>query len=270
MPVTCEQYVRSPRRTGNFAESSEEYNFKIRGTDDRDVAYAALIAAVPASVTVDGFVLSKRVFTLDYIDFQLFDGTCTFTKRSLDKDELQQGESSYQFETGGGTKHVSYALATAKYPATAPDMANAVNFDGKQINGVDVQAPVFNFSETHVLPAANVTGAYKLALFNATGKVNSGSFKGFAQGEVLFLGASGSKRGDDDWEISFRFAASPNATGLTVAGITGIAKKGWEYLWVNWCKEVDGATNALKPKAQGVYVQQVYELANFSTLGIGT
>ena len=32
---------------------------------------------------------------------------------------------------------------------------------------------------------------------------------GLAAGECLFLGASGSKRGEDDWEIAFRFAASP-------------------------------------------------------------
>jgi hypothetical protein len=270
MPLTVEEFIKSPRITGDFHQSTREIAYKIRGTSDPDAAYAALVAAAPASVTVDGITLAKRVFTVDYVDEQIFDGTVTYSKKSLDNEELQAGESSYQFETGGGTKQVSYAIATTKYPASAPDMANAVNFDGEKINGVEVQAPVFNFSETHVLPAASVTGAYKLALFNATGKVNSGSFKGFAQGEVLFLGASGSKRGDDDWEISFRFAASPNATGLVVAGISGIAKKGWEYLWVNWCKEVDSPTNALKPKAQGVYVQQVYEYANFATLGIGT
>lgn len=270
MPITVEEYVRSPRITGDFHQSTMELAFKVRGTTDPAAAYSALIAACPASVTVDGVLLSKRVFTVDYVDLELFDGTCTFSKKSLDNEELQAGESSYQFETGGGTKQVSYALATTKYPASAPDVANAVNFDGEKINGVEVQAPVFNFSETHVLPAASVTGAYKLALFNATGKVNNGSFKGFAQGEVLFLGASGSKRGDDDWEISFRFAASPNAASLNVAGVSVASKRGWEYLWVNWCKEVDSPTNALKPKAQGVYVQQVYEYANFSTLGIGT
>ncbi len=270
MPTTVEEFIKSPRITGDFHQSTREIAYKIRGTTDPDAAYAALVAAAPASVTVDGITLAKRVFTVDYADHELFEGTVTYSKKSLDNEELQAGESSYQFETGGGTKHVSYALETTKYPASAPDMANAVNFDGEKINGVEVQAPVFNFSETHVLPAASVTGAYKLALFNATGKINNGTFKGFAQGEVLFLGASGSKRGDDDWEISYRFAASPNAAGLNVAGVTVASKRGWDYLWVNWCKEVDGGTNALKPKAQGVYVQRVYEFADFSTLGIGT
>jgi len=48
---------------------------------------------------------------------------------------------------------------------------------------------------------------------------------------VLFLGATGSERGegpDDDWEITFRFAANPNQTGLSVGSISGISKKGWK------------------------------------------
>ncbi len=56
--------------------------------------------------------------------------------------------------------------------------------------------------------------------------VNNASWKGFAAGECLFLGASGSKRGSDDWEITFRFAATPNKTGLTVGDIVDINKKG--------------------------------------------
>lgn len=270
MPITVDEYIRSPRITGNFADSSKEFSFKIRGTNDPDAAYAALIAAVPAFVAVDGYILSKRVFSVDYVDEWLFDGTVTYTKRSRDNDELQTGQSSYQFETGGGTKQVSYALATTKYPSSAPDMANAVNFDGERINGVEVHAPVYNFSETHVLASNVVTAAYKAALFAATGKVNNSAFKGFAQGEVLFLGASGSARSDGDWEISYRFAASQNATGLTIATVSGVSKKGWEYVWVKWAKELETASNALKPKVQGVYVQQVYEYANFATLGIGT
>jgi hypothetical protein len=94
-----------------------------------------------------------------------------------------------------------------------------VTADG--VDGVDITVPVYQFSETHYFSNAQVTGAYKGAIFSCTGKTNAGGFKGFAPGEVLFLGATGSKRGDgpdDDWEITFRFAppASPNETGLSV------------------------------------------------------
>jgi len=113
---------------------------------------------------------------------------------------------------------------------TAPDFGGAmwgggVTADG--VEGVDITVPVYQFSETHYRTDAQVTGAYKGAIFTCTGKTNAGAFKSFAAGEVLFLGATGSKRGDgpdDDWEITFRFAppASPNQVGLSVGSITGI------------------------------------------------
>jgi len=63
---------------------------------------------------------------------------------------------------------------------------------------VDITVPVYSFSETHYNSLAFVTESYKQTLFGLTGKVNNAAFKGFAAGEVLFLGASGSKRGDED------------------------------------------------------------------------
>jgi len=81
------------------------------------------------------------------------------------------------------------------------------------------------------------------------------------------LGASGSKRGDDEWEITFRFAASPNVTGLTVGDITGVDKKGWEYLWVRYSDAEDQKVLVKQPTA--VYVEKVYESGSFAGLGIG-
>ncbi|HYD00135.1 MAG TPA: hypothetical protein VEB22_02830, partial [Phycisphaerales bacterium] len=113
------------------------------------------------------------------------------------------------------------------------------------------------------------TSGYKGTLFALTGRTNSGGFRGFAAGEVLFLGASGSKRGDTgDWEITFRFAASPNATGLSVGTITGVAKKGWEYLWVRYADVQDATTKAIVKRPAAVYIERVYEAGNFGALGI--
>jgi hypothetical protein len=115
---------------------------------------------------------------------------------------------------------------------------------------------------------AVVDQAYKLTLFNLTGRTNNAVFKGFAAGEVLFLGASGSKRGSNLWEITFRFAASPNVTGLTVGSITGIAKSGWDYLWVRYADAED--QNVLVKQPIAVYVERMYESGNFAGLLIGT
>ena len=130
--------------------------------------------------------------------------------------------------------------------------------------------PVYTFSQTHYLPTSQVTAPCKISLFYLAGKVNDALFKGLAAGECLFLGASGSKRGTDDWEIPFGFAGSPNRTGLSVGPITGISKKGWEYLWVRYADVEDTASHTLVKQPIGAYVEKVYEEGNFSSLGIGT
>lgn len=136
------------------------------------------------------------------------------------------------------------------------------------VDGPTITVPVYHFAEVHYLAPEVVTDAYKATLFALTGKVNDATFRNFAQGECLFLGAAGSKRGGGDWEITYRFAASPNVSGLTIGDITGIAKKGWEYLWVRYADAEDTAAKALVKKSIAVYVEKVYELGNFTLLGI--
>lgn len=128
--------------------------------------------------------------------------------------------------------------------------------------------PVYNFSETHYLDDWLVTDAYKAILFALTGKVNAAPWHGFAAGEVLFLGASGSKRSNGDWEITFRFAASPNVSGLTVGSITGISKEGWHYMWVRYADTEDAGSKSVVKKPVAVYIERVYDYGDFSLLGI--
>jgi len=247
-------------------------------------ALAALTAAVEDTIAVDGetLVRTKRHiepiarWTVEATDkpgqTMLWDGFVTYERFNWTPPETEQ--STFSFDTGGGTQHITQSISTiAKYPVdTAPDCKGAIGVgqsgDSLVVEGVDIVVPVYNWSETHYLANATVTAAYKQTLFGLTGKVNDDTFKGFAAGEVLFLGASGSQRGAEDWEVSFRFAASKNKTGLTIGAITNIAKAGWEYLWVRYKNSTDKDMPVQIPAA--VYIEQVYEPADFSGLGIGT
>lgn len=263
--------LKSPSFQVNSADSSVELGYTIGDETDEDAALILLATTAPSFYLLNGIVLSKVEYSVTPTSHDMYDGTARYTKRSREREELQEGESSFQFETGGGSIHVTHALSTTKYGgANEPDINNAIDFDGETIKGTDIQSPVYNFSETHIVPAATVTSAYKLALFRATGKTNNASYKGFDAGEVLFLGASGSKRGDDAWEINYRHSAQENKTGLSIGGIAGISKKGWEFLWVKWSSELVPATGRVKPKAAAVYVQKVYEDHDFANLLIGT
>jgi len=48
----------------------------------------------------------------------------------------------------------------------------------------------------------------------------------------------------------------PDVTGLSVGNIVGIAKKGWEYLWVRYQDAEDAAAKALVKKPVAVYVER--------------
>ncbi len=268
MPITVTEKFES-RDSTTGSDASVELLYNVWGTDDDLAAKAALEAQAPA--TYDGLV--RKSCSVEPVGPELWEGTARYQRPENNRSVPETGDSVFSFDTGGGTQHITQSLATvAKYaPAgkTAPDFKGAVGVTHDNVEGVDITLPVYNWAETHYLADAAVTGEYKGTLFSLTGKVNNDTFKGLDAGECLFLGASGSKRGDDDWEISFRFAASPNKTNLTIGGITGINKKGWEYLWVRYVDEVDSSAKALVKRPLAAYVEKVYEYGDLSQLGIG-
>jgi hypothetical protein len=182
-------------------------------------------------------------------------------------------QTEYSFDTGGGSMKVTQTPSSltinkyAKSGTTAPDFKGAIGVDDNSVNGCDIVVPAYSFSMTKSMAASAVNNTYKAYLFNLTGKVNHATWNGYNQGEALFLGASGSKHGrSGNWEIAYKFSCNPNKTGIQIGDITGIAKKGWEYLWVRYEKGVD--QNVLVQTPAAVYVHQVYEYGDFSLLGV--
>ncbi|MFN9916689.1 MAG: hypothetical protein ACK53L_29135, partial [Pirellulaceae bacterium] len=252
MATIIERYD-SREATEGIESPSVDLIYMVQGTED-DAAVRALVeATIPA-------LYAGLVFQTYHIAHQ-GGGVWEVSARYGKKEPKDTGDSSFSFDTGGGTTHVTQSLATigsyAPPGRTAPNFQGAIGVTTDSVEGTDITVPIYNFTETHYIPIALVTGAYKATLFFLTGKVNAGAFKGFAPGEVLFLGASGSQRGEEDWEITFRFAASPNVTGLAVGPITGIAKRGWEYLWVRYADAEDQHVLVKQPIA--AYVEKVYD-----------
>jgi hypothetical protein len=275
MAITCTENIDSRQITEG---QSAELIYTITGTADEAAAIATLKATAPTVL----HNMKRQPVTVEPVhvdtthpDKCLWTGTVHYAPFEY-PDPPQTGDSSFAFDTGGGTQHITQSLQTVgRYAAsgTAPDFGGAIGVTHDNVEGVDITVPVYNFSETHYLPASQVTNAYKGTLFQLTGKVNNAPFRGLAAGECLFLGASGSRRGtgpDDDWEITFRFAGSPNRTGISVGPITSISKKGWEYLWVRYADAEDTGSNTLVKQPVAAYVERVYEDGNFAALGIGT
>ena len=270
MPIVCKEKIASRQLT---EEKSAELLYTIAGTADESAALAALKSTAP--VTFAGLTRQPLFIEPVHIDTLhpeacLWTGTVAYEPFENEAPPAT-GESIFNFDTGGGTQHITQSLGTVgRYPEGAPDFQGAIGITQDHVEGVDIAVPVYNFSETHYLAASQVTNAYKMTLFHLTGKVNDASFKGLARGECLFLGASGSKRGVEDWEIAFRFAGSANRTGFAIGPIAGIAKRGWDYLWVRYADAEDAASHTLVKQPVASYVERVYEEGSFASLGIGT
>jgi len=261
MSVIVEE--RFPSRETTESESpSIDLLYWIMGTNNDLVAKAQLAAYTPA--IYDGLV--PQSIHIEQIGNYLWDGSVRYGLRK----PPETGESRFSFDTTGGMQHITQSRRTVnKYAApgkTAGDFKGAIGVTTDAVEGVDITIPVYSFSETHYIATATVTPAYKSALYQLTGKTNDGAFREFAEGECLFMGAAGSKRGEEDWEISFNFAASPNVTDLSVGDIHNIQKKGWEYMWVRYADAEDDAAKMLVKKPIAVYIEEVYKPSDFSGL----
>lgn len=135
--------------------------------------------------------------------------------------------------------------------------------------GVDVSIGELRETYTKTMSKSKVTGtSWKRKVAELVGKVNSGSFKGWNAGEVMFLGCSYSapSKGSKKVSVSFHFAIRLNESKATVAGQNIGSKKGFEYLWALTDDEVrDGER---KRKVRKIYKAVVCETDGFGGLGI--
>lgn len=278
MALTLREKIDS-RESQEGDNPSVTFLYDLEGTSDDLAAKALVRSSTPASY--DGLCRQSINLTPQSVDTVSGTGLWSVSvKYGLYPPPKETGQATFSFDTSGGTQHITQSISTTQKKGlpgkVAPDFKGAVGVTHDAVEGVDITIPVFSFGITCYIAAGNMSEGYINGLYQLTGKVNSaawtvnvdGVVMTFAAGECLFLGASGSKRGSDDWEIGFKFAASPNATGLEVGPIKDIDKKGWEYMWVRYADTPDTDAKTVVKAPLAVYVEKVYEEGDFTKLGI--
>jgi len=283
-------------RLGRKAVSSYSKSYKVFGTTDDTILHAEANGKITSELAYWSYPgqpnvqLRAESYSVSYLGDDAWQVSISYEKQGAEDDDQRDPlKRSRSFDTSGGSQHITQAAGGSvttsggttttqgserRYPpGTAPSMNNAIGVDGSSVNGVDIVAPALTWTETYDVPHQYVTANYIKSIAALTGTVNNGAFRTFAAGEVLFMGCSGSQEWDDQrgngpWTLSYKFVASPNVTEQTIGDITGIEKKGHEYLWVRYEDAV--STNELVKKPKYVYVNKVYRDGNFSGLGIGT
>ncbi len=245
----------------------------VRGATSEAEAIAAVATEAPS--IVDGLPLTHVS-----VDERVKDGyECEANYRSVKPPEPPATNSSqFNFEIATAPTRIVVPLsAQTVYPSAGlPAPADSDRWligqqgDGSPPEGVEVFEPNASFSETHWLPAASMTETYLRTILRIVGKISNASFRGWDAEEVLCTGVSGTKRGADDWEVSFRFGVKEHQSGMTVAGISGIDKKGWQFLWPRYELKMDGDAFILSNVVEYIVVADVFRTAAFSGLGIGS
>lgn len=285
-------------RLGRKATSSYQKSYKVFGTTDDTVVHAEANANISANLAYwqypgqPNVQLRAESYSVSYLGDDAWQVSINYEKAGADDDEQRDPlKRSRSFDTSGGSQHITQALENvtvltgpsgqttittsgeSKFPSTAPTFNGAIGVDGQSVNGVDIVVPALSWTETYDVPHQYITSGYIKAVAGLTGSTNKGAFRTFAAGEVLFMGCSGAQEWDDQrgngpWTLSYKFVASPNVTGQRIGDITGITKKGHQYLWVRYEDSVSSNELVKKPKA--VYVNTVYREGDFGNLGIGT
>jgi hypothetical protein len=274
-------------RKGRKAASNYQKSYKVFGTTDDVELHTSINSKVTAELAywqypgVTGMQLRAEQYSVSYLGDDAWQVTISYSKDGAE-DGTDPLKRSRSFDTTGGTQHITQAYSVGsgssldfeyRFPSSATNMSGAIGVDDNGVNGVDVVTPQLQWQESYDVPNAYVTNSWIRSVAGVTGTTNNASFRGFEAGEVLFMGCSGSQEWDDQkgrgpWSLSFRFVASKNVTNQTIGSITGISKRGHDYLWVLYEGAVSGSTLLKRPKA--VYVSKVYKDSDFSGLGIGT
>lgn len=261
---------------------SAEIKYLVMNPTNKRTAILAVISAAPTSYGADEELPFKEV------RFDGFDGggnvECTAIYAT--NGNAYQADSgtdeevpTMSFDCGSGTKHVTHALyQTRVYPANSDDDADCgIGWNGKlgsecEFAGVDIPTADMQEVWTKYVRVSALTTQYKKDVASLYGKYNNATFKGWAAGEVMFVGMSYSMplKGQTKVLCTYTFRISPNESNATVSGHTVGAKLGWEYMWAR--SEAVNVAGQTKPAIEvaGIYKSGVTESGDFSLLGLGS
>ena len=248
-----------------------EVPYIVFGAEDEEAALAAVRAEAPeewSEVPLEAIEVESREDETTYKVSAIYKRKAASTSTASDNDE---GEATVSFDCGGGIKHLTHSLSQ-KLAFGTKKAGGAIGWNGKsgsemEIAGVDIPTAQLRETYTKVIRLSKISTAFKRKVASLVGKINSGSFKGWNAGEVMFLGMSYSApaRKSTKVTVTFNFAIQPNESEAKVCG-KSVSKKGFEYVWA--LSKTSAEDGVPKAEIEAIYVDQVCETASFSVLGL--
>jgi PKD repeat protein len=147
------------------------------------------------------------------------------------------------------------------WTTAVPNYNQAIGVTKDRVEGTDKFVPKFEFSIT--VKTYPVTLEFLRTVRSIVGKTNDAAWRGFAAGELLYMGMTGQCEPNNFWTLTHKFAAGENLT-VQVTPDLKIDKGAWEYLWCTYQQTVLNGVALQVPRA--AYVEKIYDSADFNTL----
>ncbi len=244
-----------------------------------ELVYIAHATASESDIDVKWAVIQNSPLSYDYLirkSAHLEQLAENYYEVSVEYGERKRpdvNEFSFTFDTTGATQKTTQAKEhLGDYAAsgeTPPNFYGAVNVTKDNVEGVDVPSRQYRMTETHTFYAWQINQAYLDTFMMLTGTVNLGYFRNKSEGEILFLGGSGSYRGEDKVEIVYQFSYSPTVYNIVAGDIAIPVKRGWDYLWFRYADTEDDSAKVLVKRPVSAHLERVFDYQNFALLGIG-
>lgn len=273
MPIKVELSYEGQRKSINKegAYIGAEIQYLVFEAADEDAALSAVLDVAPEEYE-ELPLESIEIDAKERDDIYRINAIYKQENGVFSSEDEDKNEATVSFDCGGGTKHLNYSISQKK-AFGEKDAGGAIGWNGKcgddcEITGVDIPTAQLRETYTKSMRLSSLSTSYKRKVAALVGKVNSGSFKGWSAGEVMFMGMSYSApaRGSKKVTVTFNFAIQPNESGVKIGGKSVGNKKGFEYIWA--ISKTTAADNMPKVEVEGVYVDQVCEYESFSGLGL--
>lgn len=148
------------------------------------------------------------------------------------------------------------------WTTAAPNYRQAIGVTRDRVEGTDKFVPKFEFSIT--VKTYPVTLSFLRTVRSCVAKTNQAEWKGFAAGEVLYMGMTGQCEPNNYWSLTHKFAAGENLTNVQITPDLTMNKGAFHYLWCTYQQQVVNGIALQVPRA--AYVEQIYDETDLNQL----
>jgi len=266
---------------GTGRNTKRKMLYHVLGSDvDGDIK-TAILAKAPALFSANGIDLVLDDISKTQIGPEFWAAEVSYIDPEKQEDKEKRAENTLvaSWDTTGGTQHISTSLETRGSARRSlshdppENFGKAIEVTENGVNGTDVVVPLLRLELEYKFPNASVTDAYIRKLRDLTGTTNNGTFKGWEQGDLLFLGSSGRQATKGGITARFIFAAGKAITGSfgyydEAGDPADLTKRAHDHLWYYFAREAGDESIVQRPK--WLYIERVYEETDFAEIGIGT